>query len=79
MPLKHEIRYAHKKYTELSDEQTIVPGRLNSELCAWGVKMLIKNGIYRYDGHYATLNKYICQFAGSSTSEISKKKTQEHV
>ena len=39
MPLKHENRNAHKKYRELSVEQTIVPGRLNSELCAWGVKV----------------------------------------
>ena len=38
MPLKYENYYVCKKYTELSVEQTIVPGRLHSELCAWGVK-----------------------------------------
>ena len=37
MPLNEKNRYVHKKYTKLSVEQTIVPGRLHSELCAWGV------------------------------------------
>ena len=40
MPLKYENYYVCKKYTELSVEQTIVPGRLHSELCAWGVKVV---------------------------------------
>ena len=39
MPLEQKNRYVHKKYTKLSVEQTIVPGRLHSELCAWGVKL----------------------------------------
>ena len=39
MPLNQKNRYVHKKYTKLSVEQTIVPGRLHSELCAWGVKI----------------------------------------
>ena len=37
MPLNEKNRYVHKKYTKLSVEPTIVPGRLHSELCAWGV------------------------------------------
>ena len=77
MPLKYENYYVCKKYTELSVEQTIVPGRLHSELCVWGVKfsskwfvnIAVKEILFRKISSYILNHGHITHFSEISNYE----------